>query len=237
MEKTEILRRSEESEIAYQLRRLGEVLLRDFQDGLLERRFADALMDPAYGVEFTTGFFAGFMDGGAGRLRAWRNDLQDTLDVLVEFVRKGGIIELGVASGVSLYEFFGVNFKPGRPGQLSPEVSNVLERLELIHGLAPVFRALDLLNEQAKAHDLLKLLGMVAEDVVASLISSGGDFVRRFLLATGAAAMQGEILGRFSGEAFVELIRAFVEPPELSMLELIGALGLSDDEVAALTAP
>jgi hypothetical protein len=224
-----------ESSLDYQLRRFGEIWEDLNPGGTMEARLAIFLADPIYGATFAIGFVEGFMDGGGNRLRVWRDELDATFKALVKLAKDDNLVVIPVGIGVGLYEFFWRKFEPETPVGLAPETVEVLERLKVIHEFGPVFMMLGLLNEKFKTRSLLESLNLIAEDIAAALVETSGNWVRSFLLATGDADKQGQMLGRFIGEAFVELVRAFVEPPALDMAQLITVFGLVNDEARALT--
>lgn len=228
------LREFGESNLSYELRRFGMIWEDENPGGIMERRLADALMDPAYGAEFAIGFLDGFRQGGGERLRVWRDELEVGMRALLGFVVEEGGVVLAVGVGASLWEFFAKKFDPKRPGTVSPEVERALEQLEIIHDLRPLMGTLAILDSEFQTRSLLDSLGLVASDIAASLVAEGRAWTRTFLTATGDAGKQGTMLGRFIGEAFVELFRAFVEPPTLTIVELAGLFGLDNDEVRTL---
>jgi hypothetical protein len=225
-----LLRRHGESRIELELRRLGAMLADEFPTDILGQRLADRLADPATLAVFLDGFGGGLAEGAGERLRAWEADLQQTLSALLAFIQKQGAFQLAVAVDVSLYEFLRGAFSPERPAGLAPEVVDALDRLELVHALEPALVLLGPLDQALQALGFLELIGMLAEDIAISVIQAGGQWIFKFLAAD--TSEQGRLLGRFLGEAVVELARAFIEPPEIGLAELAANLAMTPDEVA-----
>ena len=225
-----------ETDLDREFRRFCEIWSLEQPGDTKVARLLQAIGDPLYAAEFGVGFLEGVMDGGGARLRAWRDDLQSTVRALVRFIKDDGLLLLPVGGAVSLYEFFRTDFDPKTSGALSLPVESALERLKIIHDYQPIFLMLDILNDKVRTTSLLQLFNVAGQDLWDMVKATGWSWARRFLIATGDAAKQGRMFGEIVGAAVIELARAFIEPPELSMAELIGAFGLGQDEVADLAA-
>jgi hypothetical protein len=225
-----------ESDLDREFRRFCEIWSSEQPGDSMVVRLLAKMADPVYLAEFGFGVLEGVMVGGGAHLRTWRDDLQSTVRVGVRFLKDDALVVIPVGTAVSLYEFFRTDFDPKTSGQLSPAVEAILERLKIIHEYEPVLAMLDVLNEKTKDKSLLVLFNIAGQDIWDTMKAAGWGWARSFLLLTDEAEKQGQKLGELLGAAIVELVRAFVEPPELSMAELITLLDLHDDEVAELTA-
>ena len=225
-----------ESDLDREFRLFCEIWALDQPRDPLVLRLLGATSDPLYGPAFGVAFVSGVMDGGIARLRVWRDELQSTVRALVKFVNDDGLVILPVGTMVGLYEFFRTDFDPKSRGQLSPQVESALERLRIIHAYRPLFLMLDVLNERVGTKSLLTLFNTAGQDLWDAMKAAGYSWARKFLLATGDADKQGRMFGELIGAAIVELARAFVEPPELSLVELAGLFDMSQDELTALVA-
>jgi hypothetical protein len=230
-----LLREFGESRISFEVRRTTAVLLSEMPGELLALRFYDRMRDPLVSADVLLGFWNGFLTGAGTRLRAWRDDLQATLTALLGFLSAEARLELGIATGVSLYEFLRGPFEPKAPSGLSPASIDRLEQLKLMHGLAAPLAMLDAIDSIVKAQGLLETVGMAAEDIAIVVLKKGSFWVRAFLLAEPNP--QGEMLGKVMGAAFIELARMIIEPPELSLVELAGMLNMGQDEASTLATP
>jgi hypothetical protein len=228
----QILREYGEGRLSYELRRFTVILLDQYPTSVLTQRLVDRLNDPLASLVFTVEFCGGFVDGGGERLRAWRDDLQSVLTAILKFIKNDGAFEVAVAIDLSLYEFFRGAFSPIRPRGLSPEVEHALERLELVRGLREPMAMLAMLDDASRAQGFVEMLELTGEDIMISAIEEGSNWIFRFLAAEPQE--QGRLLGRLIGEALIELARAFIEPPELDLVELAGNLQMTSDEVASL---
>ncbi|GLR83774.1 hypothetical protein [Bradyrhizobium iriomotense] len=221
-----------EGRLSFQLRRFATILLEENPNDVMARRLVDALADPAAAAGFVVRFCGGFLDGCGARLRVWRDDLQNVLTSLVAFIKADGAVQLALAGGISLYEFFRGPFEPKTPAGLSLQVRDALERLDLIHGLAAPMMMLDAINTAAAAEHFTDLLGLLAEDLMISVLDDASGWMQKFLLAP--LPEQGQLLGTFVGEALIEFARGIIEPPELSLAELAANLELSASQIKDL---
>jgi hypothetical protein len=223
-----------ESPFDREVRRFFQLWALDNRGGPIEFRLMKAFGDPIYMTEFSLSFLGGAVDGGVERLQVWKSELESTVRGLLKIIKEDGLLVIPVGTMVGLYEFFRTDVDAKTSGQLSPESAAVLERLQIIHSYQPVFMMLDLLDDRYRTKDFFELLGMAAEDILEALKTSSLAWVNSVLAMTGDAEKQGQAIGRFIGAAVVELIRAFVEPPSLTIAELIGMFGLKDDEIRDL---
>jgi hypothetical protein len=221
-----------ESRLSFQLRRFAAILLDENPNLVLAIRLAESMADPAIAANFVKGFCTGFVDGCGARLRAWRDDLQNTLTSLVAFIKAGGVVQLAFGGGISLYEFFRTPFEPKPPAGLAPEVQDALERLSIMRDLAAPMAVLDGINTATAAEGFTDLLGLVAEDIMIAVLSDASGWLNNFFYA--APEQQGALLGTFVGEALIELARAILEPPELSLAELAANLQMSASQIQGL---
>lgn len=223
-----------ESNLDREVRRFFELIALDNPNGILALRVLQKANDPEYVAAFGLSFLEGVMAGGGERLRVWERDLESSVRGLVRFVRRDGLLMLPIGTMVGLYEFFRTAFDPEVPAGISPEVARAVDRLAIIHDYQPIFVMLDVLNDKYRTKSLLELFNMTGDAIWESLRTAATSWVNSLLAATGDAEKQGRILGTFIGEAVVELVRAFVEPPALSVFELASLFDLGDDEIRQL---
>jgi hypothetical protein len=231
------LRGSGESLVAHRLRTFPDRVLAARPGDPLARRFVDQLNPVEAFVLFYAGYIEGLWNGAQEHLVAWRKDLDGTLAGLVKLltdeatrVKIGKTIEIGIAT--SLWEFFARPLTDPQASELrgiSPAASDAVGQLEIIQSLQPLFGALAVFETKAKTEGFLATLGDFADSLVAALIDSAADDLRKLLLANGPEE-QGAYVGHFLGAGIVEIIRTIVEPPEVSVVEFVALLSLDATE-------
>lgn len=233
------LRLWEESPVAYELRKLMDGVKRDFANDRMAVDFLLRANDPMFFAPFVWGFAGGFTDGAGASLLDWKKDLTTTYNSLAKLLHDAPetvpkTILLGLEAG--FIEYVKRPLTISVPQGLDPTSAAIVQQLIDLHGAGPMLQWLGVLEDARGGLSVAQSLGILAEDMLGSLVEEGGGHLRHFFTEKDAQK-QGALLGRPMGIATVEIARMIAEPPALDIAQLVAMLDFSDDEKKQLGIP